>query len=113
MCSSFPMSLVVSPLSDTHVPSGDDPDEPLSFSFEDNHEESARSCSAKGRILAPPRLSEERRECEHLLGFFWLDTVAESKMQNISIIPLEPRDAHPGPRLRNTLHYPGLCVKLY
>ena len=42
------MALVVSPLSDTHVPSSDYPREPLSLLFEDNHEESPRSCPAEG-----------------------------------------------------------------
>jgi hypothetical protein len=31
--------------------------------------------------------------------------VAKSKMQDISIIPLETRDAHSGTRLSNTIHY--------
>ena len=83
------MALVVSPLSDTHVPSSDYPREPLSLLFEDNHEESPRSCPAEGDIMTPPCLSEQRRECKGLLGLLWLDTVAKSKMQDISIIPLE------------------------
>lgn len=99
------MALVVSPLSDTHIPSSDYPHEPLSLLFEHNHEESPRSCPAEGDILTPPCLSEQRRECKDLLGLLWLDTVAKSKMQDISIIPLETRDVHSGTRLGNTIHY--------
>jgi len=44
--------------------------------------------------MAPFRSAENRGDREHFLGFFWLHAVTKSKMQDISIVPLESGDSH-------------------
>jgi hypothetical protein len=50
--------------------------------------------------VAAPRAPETRRAGEHLLYILRLDAVPEGEVQHVSVIPLESRDPHPGPRRR-------------
>ncbi len=77
-----------------HVPPGDHPYHPASLPFEDDDQESPRACSAERRVVTPFRLSNERVQRQHLLGFLWFDPVSEGEMKRIAIIPFEAFEAH-------------------
>jgi hypothetical protein len=74
------MPLVIPPLGAIHVPSGDDPDNALALSLEDNHEEATRTGRAKGCVVAPFRLPEDGADGEDLLGLFHPDPVTKREM---------------------------------
>ncbi len=72
------MPQVVPSLSGIHVPTGDDPNQPLSLGLEDKDEKSSRPRSAEGGVMPPPRLTDQRSHRENLLGLFCFDAVAQS-----------------------------------
>jgi hypothetical protein len=82
------MLSIVSPLSNVHVPAGDATSEASAFHLEHDHEKSSRSGRTQCGIVATSGPSEERRHCEHLLSLLGLNAMAESQMENVTIVPV-------------------------
>src|ERR1700675_2069113 len=110
--STLPVSLVVLSLGDAHIPSGDHPNKPALFLLEDEHEKPAGVRRAKPRVVVMSRPSEQRRDGKHLFSFLRLDPVAKCEVEQVPVVPVEARDAHPVHGPGNTLEYPSACVKI-